>query len=230
MNKKKFFSLIQGDDVQIAPNTKIIPAKEFEKLLSARQVITRVQKDALEYRQEVAVECEKIKEQAQIDGYREGFEFWASHVENLQKTINSLQDEYTKLLAPIALKAAKKIVGQAFEMSHDMIFEIVQNALRPVLQHKRITIYVNREDFRALEENREKLKQNLENVEMLSIQEREDIAQGGCVIETEGGIINARLENQWEVLEKAFKNLFKTTSKEQKVNFQNDASETLQES
>ncbi|MBI3211529.1 MAG: HrpE/YscL family type III secretion apparatus protein, partial [Simkania negevensis] len=37
-----------------------------------------------------------------------------------------------------------------------------------------------------------------------SLEDREDIAPGGCIIETEAGIINASLANQWQALEAAF--------------------------
>ena len=54
-------------------------------------------------------------------------------------------------------------------------------------------------------------KLSLKSLESFVIRERAGIQPGGCVIETEGGIINARLENQWRTLEKAFDTLSKTT-------------------
>jgi type III secretion protein L len=45
-------------------------------------------------------------------------------------------------------------------------------------------------------------------LEVFQIQERNDIQPGGAVIETEGGIINAQISNQLQVLERAFKKLF----------------------
>jgi len=212
--KNKFFSLIHGDDILIAPETKIVPAKEFTELLDARGVLDKVKQDALQYKQEIAEECEKMKEKGRQEGYEAGFLEWAKHIELFKAEIASVRGEYTKQLASIALKATQKIVGKAFEMSDDIIYRIVENALKPVLQHKRITIYVNKKDLFALEKNREKLKNAFEQIDFLSIRERDDVDPGGCVIETEGGIINARLENQWNVLEKAFQKLTENISKE----------------
>ena len=73
---KKFFTLIHGDSVHIAPKTKVIPAQEFSTLQSAEEVLETVKKDAEKYKKEVVVEIEKLKEQAQ----KEGFE--AADVEN----------------------------------------------------------------------------------------------------------------------------------------------------
>jgi len=209
---KKFFSLIHGGDIHIAPEAKAIPADEFQKLLDAESIIDKVKEDATQYRKEVAADCEKLKEQAQKEGYEAGFKEWIEHIGKMQHEIEEVRTEYAKMLAPVALKATQKIVGKAFELSEDLIFNVVTNSLKPVLQHKRITIYVNKNDLDNLERNRDNMKKLFENIELLSIREREDISQGGCVIETEGGIINVRLENQWGILEKAFDTLFKSES------------------
>ena len=59
------------------------------------------------------------------------------------------------------------------------------------------------------------MKSLIEHLESLSIMARPDIQQGGCVIETEAGIINAKLENQLMALEAAFRSFFQNRKKEQ---------------
>ena len=71
---------------------------------------------------------------------------------------------------------------------------------------------MNKQDKELLDKNRETIKQTLEQLEVLKIHERDDIAPGGCIIETEGGIINAQLENRWRILETAFESFMKVKS------------------
>lgn len=207
---KKFFSLIHGGTVHIAPKTKVIPKEEVQQFLDGQSLLSEIKKDSDQYRMEVAVECEKLKEQAQAEGYEEGFKTWLEHIAKLEEEINKVRKEFEKMLIPIALKAAKKIVGREIELSENTIVDIVSNALKAVATHKKITVYVNKKDLDILEKNKPKLKQLFEVLEAFNLRERSDIPQGGCVIETEGGIINAQLENQWRTLEKAFDNLVKT--------------------
>ena len=214
----KFFTLIRGDSIHVAPQQKILPAEDFSQLASGQEILEAVKKDALHYKETIAVECENIKEHAYKDGYEAGFQAWAEHIVKMQNEINNLRKEYNKMLAPIALKAAQKIVGKAFEINNELVLDTVSNSLKSVLQHKRITIYVNKIDLDILEKNRNKLKNLFENIEALSIREREDVKSGGCIIETEGGIINAQLDNQWAVLERAFESLFKELSIKQEKN------------
>ncbi len=209
---KKFFSLIHGETVHIAPKTKVIKADAFSKMVDADDVLKSVQEDAKRYRLEVSQECEKLKEQAQKEGFEEGFKKWAEHVAKLEEEIVKVRKDMEKVVVPIALKAAKKILGRELELSETAIVDIVSNSLKSVAQHKKITIYVNRKDLNALEANRPRLKEIFESLEALSLRERADIQSGGCVIETEGGIINAQLDNQWRVLENAFITLMKHKS------------------
>lgn len=207
MSNKRFFSLLHGQSIRVAPNTRIIPTNAFSDLLEGKEIIEKAKEDAALYRHEVEQECVKIKEQAEKKGYEEGFQKWAEHIKRFQEEISSVRNEYTKVLATVALKATQKIVGKAFEMDEKLVLNIVSNALKPVLQHKKITIYVNKADLESLENSRDQLKEQFEAIEALSIRERDDVSTGGCIIETEGGIINAQLDNQWNVLEKAFSQL-----------------------
>lgn len=206
---KKFFSLINGNAVHIAPKTKFVLASEFSSLLDAKEITEHALKDAEAYKKETVTECEKLKEQAQREGFELGFQKWAEQIAKLEIEITQVRQEVGKTAIPVALKAAQKIVGREIELSQDVIVDIVSNCLKTVATHKKITIYVNKKDLASLEKHRSQLKQLFESLEVMYIRERNDIEQGGCVIETEGGIINAKLENQWRVLETAFASMMK---------------------
>lgn len=208
--KKKFFSLIEGKPLHIAPNIKVIPQAEIASLLDGQETLDLIRKDATKYREQVAVECEALKEQAQKEGYEEGFKSWLEHVKKLEDEIAKVRADMQKMIVPIAMKAAKKIVGREIELAEDTIVDIVSVSLKPVSTHKKIIIYVNKKDLDILEKNKPKLKSLFEVLEAFTLRERPDITQGSCIIETEGGIINAQIENQWRTLEKAFDQLIKT--------------------
>jgi len=205
---KQIFALIDGKN-KISSNQKIIPAEAVALLLDAQGVLEKVKSDAEKYKLEIAQECEKLKEKALKDGFAAGYEQWSSRIADLEKEIQKVRQDLEKMLIPVALKAAKKILGREIELSENAVTDIVSNALKAVSQHKKITIYVNKKDLEPLERNRSRLKDLFESLEVLSLRERNDISRGGCIIETEGGIINAELENQWSALERAFSSALK---------------------
>ncbi len=206
----KLFSLLDGRGVTMAPGTKKLPQEAFSALNTGIELLETVKKDAEAYRKQVVAECEAIKEQAEIDGFQAGYAAWADQLANLEKEIDTVHLELQKTVMPVALKAAKKIVATELSVNPDVIVDIVAGTLKTIAQHKRITLYVSKQDFEAIEKSKNNLKQIFEELESLSIRERDDIEAGGCVIESEVGIINARLKDRWKTLEAAFEALSAT--------------------
>ncbi len=205
----KFFTLLSQKDVLTASGQKIIPASECTVLQSADEILKTVKHEEIEYRKTALAEAEKIKEQAFQEGFQEGLQSLNSHVIALDRELKEIREDIHKKILPLALKAARKIVGEELKLHPDRIVDIVMTALKPVTQHRRIVLYVNRIDLESLEKEKSKIKKIFERLENFSIQERSDIEPGGCIIETEAGIINAQLENQWRALESAFESFMK---------------------
>ena len=205
----KFFSLISDEKVSIAPGTKIIPEKDFSTLKKASEILKKVKSEAKQYKKDVSIECELQKKNAYKDGFNEGLEKINDKILVLDKTINSIEEEMKAKILPIALKAAKKIIGDELKLHPDRIVDIVIQSLKPVTQHHKIKIYANKNDIGILDDHREHIKNILDQVKIFSIEERDDVQPGGCLIETEGGIINAQLENQFKALESAFEKFMK---------------------
>jgi type III secretion protein L len=199
---EKFFSLISGEEVRIKPGEKIIPAHEFSTLKSADELLRAA-------KNQIAEALQEAREKGFKEGFEEGLSSLNQHILALDQELKVLRKEVQEKILPLSLKAARKIMGEELKMHPDRIVDIVLNSLRPVTQHRKIIIYANKTDLQHLEEEKPKLKKIFEHLDSLSIQERDDIEPGGCMIETEAGIINAQLETQWRALESAFESFMK---------------------
>ncbi len=205
----KLFTFIHEDSIHVADNQKIIPAEEFSTLLDCNQIAAKAKEDAEIYRKQVEKECDTLKMQAKQEGFQEGLCQFNDKLILFEKQLRVIRHEMQQAILPLALKAARKIVSKELELSPETIVDIVLQTLGPIKQNHKIVIYVNKADKEVLEANKTKIKQLLEQLQSLSILERADISPGGCVIETESGIINATIENQWRALEAAFERYMK---------------------
>lgn len=205
----KYFSLLSGKEVHPAPGTKVIPSEEFSTLQDASELLQLVQREAEDYRKEVALEAEKVKEEAFKEGFDQGLHSLAKHLHALDVELKEIRESIQQKIVPLAMQAARKILGEELKLHKDRVVDIVVNALKPVTQHRKIVIYVNKADLEELEKQKPRLRALFEHLENLSIQERDDIEAGGCMIETEAGIINAQLEQMWRSMEIAFESLMK---------------------
>jgi type III secretion protein L len=206
----KFFSLIYQGEVHPATEEKIVPAEDFSTLMEAHEILNRAEEDVEYYKKKIEEECQQLKEQAKEEGFAEGLQKFNEHLIYFDKQISLMRMDLQKQILPLALKAAKKIVGDQLNLHPETIVDIVIQTLAPVTQNHRFTIYVNKADKEILETQKPKIKTILDQVQLLTILERNDISPGGCIIETESGIINASIENQWRALESAFEKYMKT--------------------
>lgn len=203
----KLLHLISQKSVHMAKGKKVIPKEEFSQLVSASEVLETVQQEAIDYRKEVAKEGEQLKEEAEAKGFETGLDRWAKQISLLEQEITSVRKEMEKLITSVALTSAKKIVGREIELDSKTIADIIASSLRSVSQHKKIKVYVNKNDLEAVEAHKDRLKKVFESLESLSIQPRSDIEPNGAVIETEMGIINAQFDVLWARLENALQSL-----------------------
>ena len=171
----KKFTLLKKDKVLIDKNEKFIPAKEFSTLLDAEELKTRVEEEIKQLKKTTEKKCKELKETARTEGFQEGLVQFNEHIIALEEKKRQLYHETQRLIIPLALKAAKKIVAQELKLHADVIVEIVKQTLKPVLQNHRIKIFVNKEDRAALESNKDSIRSILEQVETLSIEDRPDI-------------------------------------------------------
>lgn len=205
----KLFSLFSFGDVYAAPHQKIIPAEDFATLLNLQELVDKTEQLAIQFKKDATEEAEKIKEHAFQEGFQEGLHSLNRHIVSLDHELKKIRDDVHKKILPLAIKAARKILGEELKLHPDRIVDIILTSLKPVTQHRKIVLYVNRNDLAEVEANRPKIKALFDHLDSFAIQERDDIEQGGCMIETEAGIINAQLENQWRALELAFESFMK---------------------
>lgn len=198
-----FSLLLSETEVHLAPGVKCLPQKIVSKLLELEELQKLVVAEAKDYRKEVDIECNELREQARQEGFAAGEATWAKALAQLEVEAEAIRHEYESELVSGVVKAVEKIIGTKLKMDPDLIVSIVAQSIRSVIKYRTVTIYCRKEDIEALEEAKPKLRKVLEQAETLTIQDRPDIEPGGCIIETEGGIINAQLSSQLEALRKA---------------------------
>ena len=205
----KYFSLLSGQQVHPAPGKKVIPSEEFSTLHDASEILHIVKIEANEFKKEVVKETEVLKDLAFQEGFQEALNSLNSHIHLLDEELKNIREEVQKKIAPLAIKAIRRIIGEELKLHPERIVDIVLTALKPVTQQKKIILYVNKADIEQLEANKPRIKEIFEHLENFSIQERSDIEQGGCIIETGAGIVNAQLENMLRSLETVFESHMK---------------------
>ena len=125
-----------------------------------------------------------------------------------QKRLSQIENEVIDL----ALHIGRKIVGQALQTNRDAVAGIVREALKHTEDLEKICIRLNPEDLRHLRQT-----PGFENVkasERVQLEGDNAIDSGGCLVQTEYGEIDARIEEQFRTIEEAFRAEMMGLSKE----------------
>jgi flagellar assembly protein FliH len=184
-----------------------------KRVLDAREQAEKIIADAESDASRVRKEAEGILERAKSEreesikkGFAEGESKGLAqvteklmHVEQLRETF---YDQAEPEIIKLVLSIAEKVIGKLAEEHANVIRNVVHQALERAIGD-RITVRLNPEDYKTIMESEHEFKDILDRTRRLMFREDEEISKGGCVVETEVGTIDARLETQLEAIRKA---------------------------
>ncbi|GMU63059.1 MAG: flagellar assembly protein FliH [Myxococcales bacterium] len=201
--------VIKGDAAEGVVDKPILPpprragvlnAEEFEAHSTAKQIVLDAQKKAEEikaearaYRDEVFA---KAKEEAQADVQARA----AEELAKAKMQAGTILVEAEKDILDLALKIAAKIIGRDLEREPQTMVEIVATATEAARSSKSMVLRVNPDDGKLLREKRPRLMELVGRAVDISIRDDADVEKGGCVIQTEFGVIDGQLRTQFEML------------------------------
>ncbi|MEJ7617225.1 MAG: FliH/SctL family protein [Pyrinomonadaceae bacterium] len=132
----------------------------------------------------------------------------AQAVEPLRQKLTETLDELMRLRAAIALRAerdlvrlsleiAKKIVRREVTIDHEIALTLARVALARIHNRAVATVHLHPEDYSFVALHRDKFDGNCS----IELAEDRSIERGGCLVSTEMGDIDARIENQFAEIE-----------------------------
>lgn len=147
-------------------------------------------------------EAESIRAGAYENGREESVQELLEDVtaakEQRVEALHTVEQDVLKL----SVKIAEKIIGREITLDGNARGEIVLTALRQARQQEMMTVRVNAGDLPLIEKMRERIDA-FGRARFLDFVADQSIGEGGCLIESASGTIDARLETQLRVLEKA---------------------------
>lgn len=218
--EKEQLQKLQSESQQILAETENMVLELLEKARQdAQTIIQDAQEEAGLVRVQVYEEAGTIREQAREEGYREGLKQAQDEIEADRqaaleqsqaileearqtkiKAINSMERDISRLVMAVS----KKIIAGELTTNPQIILHVVREAISFLDKPENITVYVNPHDL-------EKVLTGIETHELeegnhitpMEARATDRIAAGGCIIESDIGQVDARLQTREANVERA---------------------------
>ena len=193
-----------------------------ELLETAREEAQKIIKKANEEAEQVIAagheQVVQIKAEAFEDGRQKGYQDglnaadseYRAKLQEADDLINAayiqrqeiIRSSETEILG-LAMAVARKVVGEELTINSEAVVEIVKKAVHKATDREQLTVRVNPENLDTALIAQEEIKLSAAGIRKLKITADSAVSPGGCVVESSNETVDARIERQFDVIEKA---------------------------
>jgi flagellar assembly protein FliH len=195
-------------------------ARNFDQLnvKKAKEGVKELLKDALDKAKSQVVDIRaRAHKEGHDTGYSEGLkkgkdvarDEFKPFLETLSGLISELtsfrKDMYDKgerEMVEMVVGLAKKVIHFEFSTRDSAVQEMIRLAVQSVLDRESMTIKVNPTDKGYAEDFRPKLLALFSDIKNLSFEAHSGVERGGCIVETNFGVIDARVDKLEEQMDR----------------------------
>jgi len=165
-------------------------------------------------------EAGAIRDQARKEGFdkgrEEGYSSGLADAKPVIETFNALIKELTTIrkefyaqaereMIDLVLSVAHTVMGIEVERDPALVQNVILKAVEQIRVREKISIRINQDDMAQAEKTLPEITKIVGDTEKVSFRSDPYITRGGCMVETNIGMIDARLESQLNAIRKTFK-------------------------
>ncbi len=185
----------------------------------AEDVLARAQAEAAETVGDALVQAAALREAAWQEGFHQGRTeaqdtvgaemrgVWEARMTALRDEVSQVvaqigaareqlwQEQEAEMVA-LSLDIARQVVKTEVTQNPQVVRAVIANALRRITDKDNVRVRVSLADAPAVKEARQDLMETVDGLRHLEVIDDRRVGVGGCVIETNGGTIDAKIETQ----------------------------------
>jgi flagellar assembly protein FliH len=150
-----------------------------------------------------AEEIESMQQEAWKEGYAAGYEEGSARgrleaaelhqlLQSMHEALSGLDQEVAEEIQALALEVARQVVRDTLKIQPESVLAVIREALTQVPQQG-ATVRVNPLDAALV---RQYLGEQFSSTSH-RLREDEEVLRGGCLVESEGGQIDAQITTRW---------------------------------
>jgi flagellar assembly protein FliH len=124
-------------------------------------------------------------------------------VSEIEKYKTIIYKNAEKKILDLSLAISRKIILNEVLINKDIVLAVLRESLKKIMNDEKVTVKLNHDDLQFINENKDVLKDIYFKNNTVKFVEDNDVEIGGCLIETDSGVIDGRIESQLNVIEES---------------------------
>lgn len=217
----------QAIDNYTESSRPLFSEEDYQRRMS--EIVSSANGEAQKIRSLAEEEARRVMEQAREEGQKaynaerergfqegrqEAFKQMDSNIHESRQVIEQAKQQRNAIIrsaVPEILKLAVKIAGNVVKteitQNKEIIMHIIRDAIEKISDNEQVVIKVSHQDLQTVRDNKESIV-DLVEAKNLSIVPDKHALEGGCVIETKLGYIDARIVTKLEMIEEAILSVY----------------------
>ncbi len=185
----------------LLPEQKILRAEEYATYLQAETLVEAGRKEVERIKEEAKQAYEEEKRRGFAEGEASGkAEIAERMVDYVTRIANNLERFESKLV-DMLMQALQQIIGEIDRK--ELIVGVVAKALQVVRSQKRVMVRVHPSDLSSVEEQINAYLEHYQGIQFIDVTSDERLKPGDCMLETDVGVVDGRIDQQLAVVRKS---------------------------
>lgn len=209
---------LNATGVAIEPSSKVVKAEDYAVVAGAKAIVDAAvsesirlrkagQMDADQKRAEAQAEYERRREEGFKEGQEEGKAEIAGQIMECMTQSAAYFSKVEGVMVDLVMRALRRVLG-TFEQK-EIVEQAVRHALETTRNEGHVTVRVAPAQAEWLQSRVQSMLESCPKVQFLEVLPDERLAEDGCVLETEIGVVDASIQTQLRAIEKALINSLK---------------------
>jgi type III secretion protein L len=168
----------------------------------AEQVVAEARLEASRIIGEARQEAQGILTIAKEQGYDQGVREWHETLSAAWRQRDEYLDANEAAVLKLAVKVAGKVIGEELRTTPETVASLAREALRTLQRAKTFVVQVHPADAPLLNERILVLRSAVGPTRDIEVVSNPSLLRGDCVVESDIGLIDARLETQLKNIER----------------------------
>lgn len=197
---------LTGGDVTVAPERRVIRSEDYQAWVEGQAFLEAAKAHAQEIEAEAREAYAREKERGYQDGLAEAaMKAAEQQLDTIAQTV-SWFETIEKQMAELVIQSTEKILGELDDV--ELIRRVVQSAMRVMRNQKQVTLRVNPDMVEPVQKRLADIMADFPGVTFVDVAPDARMRRGGCILESELGVVDASIEIQLEALKRSLRRAF----------------------